>query len=520
MSLTPRRCRTTSRTVALGTALVLTAALASCSTGEGVDIEGEGEGGSGSGGQSMTVAIAGEPDQLDPHKTTSYFSFQVLENVYDTLVEPDENLEMQPALAESWELSEDQLTWTFTLREGVTFHDGSEMTADDVVWSYDRIIDEELATAYRFSSVKDVRAVDDLTVEIEVNEPSPNLLSSLGGFKGIAIVEEQNASSGDITTAPVGTGPYELTDFTSGDHIDLEANPDYWGGAPEVDSLRYRFISEGSTAVAALKAGEIDWTDSIPAQQVEALSGDDAVAVDVVPSNDYWYLALNQAREPFDDVRVRQAIAYAIDREAIAQVTSYGTAEVNQLAIPEESAWYTDYDTYSLDPDTARDLLDEAGVEDLQMELMVSSDYPETVDAAQVIADSLADVGIDLEIRSLDFGTWLDEQNQGNFDMLYMGWLGNIDPNDFYYSQHHSDGSSNAQGYSEPEVDRLLDEGRTTTDEEERQRIYDEVATRIADDASYIYLYNPSVIQAYDPALTGYTVRSDRAVRWRDASLD
>lgn len=517
MSTTPRR---SSRGVLPTAALILSLALASCSTGEGVDIEGERGAGSSGSGEGIAVAIGGEPDQLDPHKTTSYFSFQVLENVYDTLVEPDENLEMQPALAESWELSEDQLTWTFTLQDGVSFHDGSEMTSEDVVYSFNRIIEEELATAYRFASVEKVTAPDPRTVEIRVSAPTPNLLSSIGGFKGVAIVEEQNAESGDITTAPVGTGPYELAQFTSGDHIDLEAHADYWGEAPEIPTIRYRFISEGSTALAALKAGEIAWTDSIPPQQVEALTGDDAVAVDVVPSNDYWYLALNQAREPFDDVRVRQAIAYAIDREAIAQVTSYGTAQVNQLAIPEDSTWYTAYDTYSLDQQMAQDLLAEAGVEDLSMELMVSSDYPETVDAAQVIADSLAEVGIDLKIRSLDFGTWLDEQNQGNFDMLYMGWLGNIDPNDFYYSQHHSEGSSNAQGYSNAEVDRLLDEGRTETDEDRRQEVYDEAATIIADEASYIYLYNPSVIQAYSPDLSGYTVRSDRAIRWRDAAMD
>ncbi|MBF4160776.1 ABC transporter substrate-binding protein [Nocardioides acrostichi] len=512
-----RRSRRTRRLLALGAATLLAAGLAACSSGKSVDLGDAGD--SGDTSQGITVAIAGEPDQLDPHKTTSYFSFEVLENVYDTLVEPDENLQMQPSLAESWDVSKDQLTWTFHLRQGVMFQDGTPMTAKDVVYSFDRIIDDKLATAYRFSAVKDIKALDDDTVEIDVTAPSPNLLSSIGGFKGVAIVEKKNVTSGDITTHPVGTGPYELTDFTSGDHIDLEANPDYWGGAPSIPSIRYRFISEGSTAVAALKAGEIQWTDSIPPQQVKALQGDDSVDIDVVPSNDYWYLALNEKRKPFDDVRVRQAIAYAIDRDAIAQVTSYGTAKVNELAIPEESAWYTAYDTYSKDDDKAEQLLDEAGVKNLTMELMVSSDYPETVKAAQVIADELADVGITLKIRSLDFGTWLDEQNKGNFDMLYMGWLGNIDPDDYYYSQHHTGGSSNAQGYSNAEVDTLLDEGRTTTDETERKEIYAKAATQIADDASYIYLYNPSVIQAYSPDLSGYTVRSDRAIRWVDASM-
>jgi peptide/nickel transport system substrate-binding protein len=517
-----RRRSARARAGALVAAAATALLLAGCSGGDGVDLDNGDDGASAGSGSSrgITVAIGGEPDQLDPHKTTSYFSFEVLENVYDTLVEPDENLEMQPALATSWDLSDDQLTWTFHLRKGVTFQDGSDFTADDVVYSFNRIIDDKLSTAWRFSAVKDIEAVDPETVRITVGQPSPNLLSSIGGFKGVAIVEKKNVQSGDITTAPVGTGPYSVADFTSGDHIDLEANPDYWGGKPAIPTIRYRFISNGATAIAALKAGEIDWTDSIPPQQVETLADDDSIELGQVPSNDYWYLALNERRKPFDDVRVRQAISYAIDRDAIAQVTSYGTATVNELAIPQESTWYTEYDGYTHDTDKAQQLLDEAGVHDLTMELMVSSDYPETVDAAQVIADELDDVGITLKIRTLDFGTWLDEQSKGNFDMLYMGWLGNIDPDDFYYSQHHTDGGSNYQGYSNPEVDKLLDAGRTETDPDKRKDIYAQAATQIADDASYIYLYNPSVIQAWNPALTGYTVRTDRAVRFRDAALE
>lgn len=250
-------------TVLFGTVAIGAVVLSGCSAGEGVDVDG------GGGDNVLVAAIAGEPDQLDPHKTTSYFSFQVLENVFDTLVEPDENLEMQPALAESWDLSDDQLTWTFHLRDGVTFHDGSDFTADDVVYSYDRIIDDELSNAWRFSAVSDVKKVDDLTVDITVSQPTPNLLSSIGGFKGMAIVDKDNVESGDITTKPVGTGPFKVASYTSGDSIKLTANEDYWGGAPKIDGVTFRFISEGSTAISALKSGEVDWTDSIPAQQVK-----------------------------------------------------------------------------------------------------------------------------------------------------------------------------------------------------------------------------------------------------------
>lgn len=492
-------------------ALIAALVVAGCSTGERVDL--------GQSSGNLIAAIAGEPDQLDPHKTSAYFSFQVLENVFDTLVEPDANLEMQPALAQSWQVSPDELTWTFRLRPAVTFHDGSPFTAEDVVYSYRRIIDEQLTNVDKFSAVSEVRAVDPLTVVIRVKAPTPNLLTNLGGFKGMAIVQRRNVESGQIATHPVGTGPFAFQSQKSGDSITLSANPSYWGGAPPIPGVTFRFISEPSTALSALQAGEVDWTDSIPPQRVTQLRDDDSLHLAVTASNDYWYLALNEARPPWDDVRVRQAVAYGIDRDAIVQATTYGTAQANQLAIPEGNPWYTAYDRYRYDPDTATRLLDEAGVGEAAMDMLVTSEYPETVTAAQVIADNLAPLGISVRIRTVDFATWLDEQNSGNFDMLMMGWLGNIDPDDFYYAQHHTDGTSNAQKFSDPEVDRLLDAGRVETDRAARAELYRRAATRIADQVSYLYLYNPSVIQAWVPQLSGYDARRDGAVRFRTADL-
>lgn len=497
--------------------LVVCAAMAfvtGCSAGERVDL-GQGAGG------SLIAAIAGEPDQLDPHKTSAYFSFEVLENVFDTLVEPDANLQMQPALAESWTVSPDQLTWTFRLRPGVTFHDGTPLTADDVVFSYRRIIDEQLTNSDKFSSVTSVEAPDPATVVLQVSRPTPNMLTNLGGFKGMAIVSRANVESGQIATRPIGTGPFSFLGQKSGDSISLGANPSYWGGPPGVSGVTFRFISEPSTALSALQAGEIDWTDSVPPQRVTQLRNDESLEMAVTPSNDYWYLALNEAREPWNDVRVRQAIAYAIDRDAIVQATSYGTAAKNQLAIPEGNPWFTPYDRYSSGGvDKARELLQEAGAAPSNLDMLVTTEYPETVTAAQIIADNLASLGITVNIRTVDFATWLDEQNSGNFDMLMMGWLGNIDPDDFYYAQHHTDGTSNAQKFSNPEVDRLLDAGRVDTDEASRKTVYAEAATLIADEVSYIYLYNPSVIQAWNPALSGYEARRDGAVRFRGATLN
>ena len=153
------------------------------------------------------------------------------------------------------------------------------------------------------------------------------------------------------------------------------------------------------------------------------------------------------------------------------------------------------------------------------MDLMVTSAYPETVTAAQVIAANLAEIGITVEIRTLDFATWLDEQGQGNFDVFFLGWLGNLDPDDFYFAQHRTDGGFNFQGYSNPAVDELLDAARVETDQAARKAMYDEAAKMIVDDASYVYLYNPDVIQGWSPDVEGYTVRGDRAIRFRDVSL-
>ena len=499
---------------AVGLALIVALLLAvtGCSTGERVDL---GDAAS----SNLVAAIAGEPDQLDPHKTSAYFSFEVLENVFDTLVEPDADLEMRPALAESWEVSPDQRVWTFHLRRGVTFHDGSPFTADDVVYSYRRIIDEELTNVDKFNAVTDVTTVDPATVRIIVDKPTPNLLTNLGGFKGMAIVSRANVESGRIATHPVGTGPFSFAGAISGDSITLRANPSFWGGPPGISGVTFRFISQPSTALSALQAGEIDWTDSVPPQRVSQLRDDESLRLAVTPSNDYWYLALNEARAPWNDVRVRQAIAYSIDRGAIVAATSYGTAAENQLAIPEGNPWYTPYDRYSEDLNKARSLLAEANAEPDRLDMLVTSDYPETVTAAQIIADNLAPLGITVGIRTVDFATWLDEQNNGNFDMLMMGWLGNIDPDDFYYAQHHTNGTSNAQKFSDPEVDRLLDAGRVETDRDARREVYAKAATRIADEVSYIYLYNPSVIQAWTPDLSGYEARRDGAVRFRDAVL-
>jgi peptide/nickel transport system substrate-binding protein len=499
-------------TVAAAGVLVLSA----CGSGGSVDT-----GGGGGGGDNVLVAaVSAQPDQLDPHVTSAYPAFQVLENVYDTLVAPNaEDLTMEPSLATEWQTSTDNLTWTFTLRDGVTFHDGSDFDSADVVYSYRRIIDEDLANSYRFANVASVDAPDPQHVVLTLTQPTPNLLALIGSFKGMAILPEGAADDLDLTTEANGTGPFTL-DSTDATHTVLTAFDDYWGGKPAIDGVEFRYITEPAASLTALKNGEVQWTDNVPPQDIESLQNDDQVELASTASVDYWYMSMNYARAPFDNPLVRQAIATAVDRDEVTTAAKFGAARPNQTAIPEDSFFYSDYAPFDPDVDKAEQLLQQAGVTTpITMGLMVTDEFPESVTAAQVIASELEPIGINVEVETLDFATWLDREDQGDFDAFMLSWLGNIDPADFYEQQHITDGSSNYQGYSNPQVDQLLTQAATEVDQDARKALYDQAAKLIVDDVSYLYLYNPDVVQAWAPGLKGYQIRADRAINFEDVQL-
>lgn len=471
----------------------------------------------------LVAAQGSEPDQLDPHMTSAYASFQVLENVYDTLVQPAADLSMEPALAESWDISDDNLTWTFQLRQGVRFHNGRTLVADDVVYSYERIIAEG-ANGWRFGAVESITAPDDSTVVITLSQPSPNLLVSIGGFKGMAIIPREIVENGTIGTRPVGTGPFRFVSQSPGDGIRLERNPDYWRadeGLPRLEGIQFIQIPDAGTKLTALRTGEVHWIDTVPPQNIDTLAAESGITVGRVPGGDYHYFAMNQNRAPFDDVRVRRALAMAINRDEIAEAAQFGAATANQTAIPaSNAAWHFNYAPFSVgDIAGARTLLNQAGASNLSFSFLVTSDFPETVTQAQVIAAQLAPLGVTVNITDVDFSTWLAMQGDGDFDAFMLSWIGNIDPDDFYYAQHHSTGGFNFQGYANSEVDRLLDAARVETDQAARKALYDQAARIIVDEASYIYLYNPENINAWRNAVTGYETRGDNAVRFVETSL-
>ncbi len=475
-------------------------------------------------GGTLTAAWAQDPVGLDPHITSAYSSFQILENVLDTLVTLDEAQNVVPSLAESWSVSEDGLTWTFNLREGVTFSNGRELTAADVVYTYERMLDPETGSgnAYLLAGVVDVDAADAGTVTMTLDAPNPGLLGKLGINKAVGIIARESVEDGSINTRPIGTGPFMISDFQPGTRLLLERNPDYWqDGLPYLDAVDIRIIPDESVRRTSLVSGDVDWTISVPAQSVSELESRDDVIVDSVPAGAYWYIGLNTAEPPFDDVRVRQAIAYAINRDNLAMAGAFGNAQPTQDPIPSSSTWDFAYTPYKQDLEQARALLAEAGYADgFEMEIMPTTQYEESVRMAQVIQANLGQIGITTDINTLEWAEWLETQGRGEYDTYVCSWNGLVDPDDFFYAQHKTGEVFNFTGYSNPTVDELLDEGRTTQDSSARREIYAEINRAIVDDAPYIYIYNPLNINAYRTNVQGYSARADQAVRFVDTYIE
>ncbi len=481
-----------------------------------------------SSGGTLTAAWA-NPVGLDPHKTSAYYSYQTLQQVLETLVDFDDDQNLVPRLAESWSVSDDGLVWTFNLRDDVKFSNGRDFTAADVKYTYDRMLDPETASgnAWRLGAVQSIDVVDDYTVTFTLGSPNTGFLGKLASGSPVGIIAREAVEDGTIDTAPVGTGPFVIADYQPGTLVLLERNEYYWGTdesgtqLPYLDTVELRIIPDDSVKRSALVSGDVDWSISVPPQSLGELEARDDVVVDRSAAPAYWYIGVNTEREPLDDVRVRQAISYALDRGQVTEAATFGTGVPTQDPIPSVSAWAFDYAPYEQDLDKARELLEAAGVGNgFEMQIMPTTEYEESIRAAQVIQAQLAPLGIRATLDTREWADWLDTQGQGNYDTFVCSWNVLLDPDDFFYAQHKTGEVFNFTGYSNPTVDELLEEGRMAEDFDTRYEIYREVNQEIVDDAVYIYLYNPGNIQAYRSNVNGYTARGDQTIRFVDTWLD
>lgn len=444
-------------------------------------------------GGSLTVAVAADPDGLDPHQTVAAATFQITRNIYDTLVQTDEQSRIQPGLAERWEPAEDGLRWTFHLRSGVRFHNGRELTSADVKYSFERLLDPETGSprAKDFALVKEVSAPDPQTVVFELHEPQASFLSSLA-YGWAAIVPEE--ASETLRDRPVGSGPFEVVEWVKDSHVTLRRFDGYFmPDVPYLDQATFRVITDPAARLAALRAGEVDVIPELPVQEVAAVRQDPQLKIIEVPFNGIQYIAINNEAAPFDDLRVRQAANYAVDKQAVIEGAQFGIGVAIGSHMPPVSDYYVDLtDRYPYDPQRARELLAEAGYPNgVETTLILPQAYDFHIRNGEVVAEQLAQVGIKCKLETMEWGTWLQQVYSGRqFALTAIGATGRLDPEPFL-NAYVSTSKENFRNYSNPRYDELATEGIVEGDEQKRHEIYAQMQTLLADDAAALFLLSP-----------------------------
>ncbi len=462
---------------------------------------------------------------LDPHVASTVSSFYVLANVVESLTTNNDNLELTPLLATDWSQSEDGLTWTFNLRQGVNFTNGEEMTSEHVVFSMNRIINPDTGSG-RVASVGGSDAVWEAvdTYTVSVTTPDPNaILPILLASRATAVVHPDSVDENGVIVVPIGTGPFIIEDLDGTISMTLAKNENYWQeGLPLLDAVEVTVIQEDVAREAALLGGEVDFVTSVAPQNVEALQSNSDVVVLVSPALAYKYIGLNLTREPLNDARVRQAIAYAINREDLCAAGDFGLCTpLYGGPIDTASPWHFEYAPYSQDLDKARALLAEAGYPDgFEMELMPTSTYQDTVRQAQVLQAQLAAIGIQTTINAPEWAEWLELEGSYQYDGYICSWNGLVDVEQYYYLQHRTDEVFNFTGYSDPDFDALVEQGRQIADFDERYAIYEEANRILVDDVPYVYFYNPAFVRAMSPRVQGYVLRSDNTNLYMNTYLE
>jgi peptide/nickel transport system substrate-binding protein len=467
-------------------------------------------------GGILRAGMQTDPVGLDPHLTTATATRNMMENVYDTLVMLDSSGQIVPGLAESWESSEDGRTWTFNLREGVTFHNGDPFTANDVVFSINRIKDPEVASprAGDFAVVDSVEATDDLTVVFNLSQPFSPLLTKLAFSTNVIVSEAVITEHGDAQDVVVGTGPFRFVEYIPQTRLVLTRFDDFWGvddegnQLPYLDGITFTFFPDPAARTTAIQTGSVDWVEYVSAADVTLLQADPNVEVVGGLSANFRAIYMNTTVEPFTDARVRQAVAHAVDEQSVIDLALFGTGGVlaEGTTIPAGNFYAIEANPFTgRDLERARELLAEAGFpEGFEFELYVTSTYDFLRDPAEVIQANLADVGIRANIRTEDWSVYLPAVFEGNYTATILGTSGQADPDDFLFSQFHSSSASNLTGISDPELDALLEQGRALSDPEERREIYLAAQARLLELSPMAFLFHSAQYTALRPNVQGF----------------
>ena len=447
--------------------------------------------------QELTIALSGDVPTLDPSKDTSPIGLNLRLNVYNALTELGRDGSVIPQLAESWTVSDDLIEWTFKLREGVKFHDGSTMTADDVVFTTEHVLADETSPVRSFLRlVQAVEAVDDTTVKFTLTQPYGMFDRQI---KYLYVMSrayyEANGDTGYATT-PIGTGPYTLAEWVKDDRMVLEAFPDYWGGEPAVKTGIFRPIPSDAARANALLSGEVDLVPSLPPSLMGMLDGNPALKVEVAPGYRVAFLELNPDQPPFDNPQIRQAVDVAIDRVAIADQLMRGTGKATGIMVPPSNGGYdASFTPTEFDPELAKQLVQEAGYDGTPIVLdYPNNNYPMANEVAQAIAGYLTNAGLNVQLNPMEFTAFFPAWVQNKLSPMYYFAFGS--------SQFHAETilatlyeAGGHLRHNNPEIDALVKAQRQEVDQVKKQEMISEAFRISNEDRQFLPLYE--MLQVY-----------------------
>ncbi len=486
-------------------AMLLSAAVMSCSLGMGLGattaMAAKTEGAS-SGEAELVVGVAQDLDtSLDPYQITAAGTREVLFNVFEGLVKPDTDGNFIDAVASGHDVSEDGLTYSFTLRDGVKFHNGETVTTDDVLYSFETCAATATNTsvAGALSGIQEISA-DGNVITIVLPAADSSFLSTVSS---VSIVP---ADYTDQATAPVGTGPFKFASYTPQDRVVFVRNDDYYGGAPALSKVTCRLFEDGNALYTALDSGALDLVHNLTLDQVNNLTNGYQVLEGEM--NLVQALYLNNGKAPFDDERVRQALCYAIDVDGILALTSDGHgAKLGSSIYPSFKKYFDEslVGAYPYDPDKATELLKEAGATGLSFTIKVPGNYIPHVDTASVIAEQLSAVGINASIQKVEWSTWLSDVYQGrDFEATVIGFDAAYLSADALLQRWVSTDSSNMINYSNADYDAAIKKAQNASEDEEQVEAYKEAQKILSDTAANVYIQDLADFVAMSPKFTGY----------------
>ncbi len=497
-------------------ALIFTVAttllLASCSNGAAEDTEAEGQERG-----SLTYASDQAPDTFNPAMLVEHTN-PVTEMVFRGLVSHDADNQIVPALATEWTVSDDELTYEFTLRDDVTWHDGETFTADDVVFTLDEVRDpaSEAAVAANFDALTEITAADDTHVRIELSEPSAALLDALSmGILPEHLLGNSSVTDPDFGIAPVGTGPFRLVDFKNDQYAQLEAFDDYYAGAPGLDQVTITYVPDSTARAVQLANGEVD-AAYIDPQQAQTVQEDDALSLDIFPTADYRGLLLNMEQPVFSDPELREALNYAVDREALVEAVLLGYGKPATSPLGMSDLEQPDLAPYTFDPDRVRELMTSAGYtrsgqgpwtkqgEPVSFTIATFAEDSVRVGLLEVVTTQLKEQGFDVTAEPLprDAVKWED------LDAFVIGWGTPYHPDTSLFAPFHSsqalaEGGENLGSYRNTDVDDALMAGRRGDTD-----AYVDFQKAIAQDPPYVWLVYLEALNAFPADFSGPTERT------------